>query len=126
MSPLRYILSRLHYILLLFTAPSPVANLTIKPIREDNGSISLVISWDEPQSDQPITSYEGNYRTHTAPGWRRQFSNNSKQHKYTNVLEGKNHDVRVRAVSSLSHGKFIIASALCMYVLQYLFTNCAQ
>jgi hypothetical protein len=92
--------------------PSPVANLTIKPIREDNGSISLVISWDEPQSDQPITSYEGNYRTHTAPTWRRRFSNITNQHKYTNVLEGKNHDVRVRAVSSLGRGNFTIASAL--------------
>ena len=82
---------------MLFTAPSPVANLTIEPIREDDGSISLLVSWDEPQSDQPITSYEGNYRTHTALTWRRQFSNITNQHKYANVLEGKNHDVRVRA-----------------------------
>ena len=101
--------------ILLFTVPSPVANLTIETIQEDDGSISLVVSWDEPESDQPITSYEGNYRTDTAPTWQRQFSNITNQHKYTNVLEGKNHDVRVRAVSSLGHGRFIITSALCMY-----------
>ena len=111
---------------MLFTAPSPVANLTIKPIREDDGSISLAVSWHEPESDQPITSYEGNYRTRTAPTWRRQFSTITNQHKYTNVLEERNHDVRLRAVSSLGHGNFIIASALCAYVLQYLFINCAR
>ena len=102
------------YLLYFFTVPSLIPNVAVQPLLEDDGSLSLVVTWDKPQSDATVTSYEGNYRIQNDTLWQQPFSNNSSQFKFVNVTKGRNLEVRVRAMSILGHGEYAIGYALRM------------
>ena len=90
--------------------PGNISELSIQSSESQNNRISLTVTWSGPQSDVPITRYEGNYRTLPLGNWSRTFSNATRQHIYRNLLTGRNYEVRVRAVSAIGNGMYAKAT----------------
>ena len=97
--------------LLIFVVPSSVPNLILQPLQNGSNTISLRVVWDEPESVS-ITQYEGNYRVKSSGSWTGAFttSNATRVHVYWNLDSGQDYEVRVRAVSVIGNGAYIIQS----------------
>ena len=80
---------------------------SVAPIYTSDDKAGLNISWTQPHSDRPITSYKVQYRT--ARKWlTKTVPSNSPQTSYQlkELAVGTEYSIRVRAVSDAGVGKW--------------------
>ena len=84
----------------------------------------LQVTWTTPQSDEPISQYNLQYRIHGTTSWGSQYTISGSPPRNSTILSrlaaGSAYDIRLRAVSALGAGNWSAVQTERTYMSEYL------